>query len=1321
MPSVRQILLETRKNLLEHKRKRIQQENVKRLRRLKSSVDNHRRLDILQNPEEYYKVNLERERHSRKFKVKQNVYKVNVKTLPFRDNSKGVRQLLKHILQDVKERMKCRPDDYLRLNLHHPSLQSDIWFEFTQSKNLNEDLVMNKIEAVQQSKKDLTLTDGAAEMELFHVHYSQGAGGNQMKHLQGNRETFKNEKRSIVRIWNEDTICLARAIVVARCHAQKPADKDSPEYAVWKQKWERIRRSDVLSKKQKNEALELMKSADCSPHTTFGAGPGEWVKMQKILEPQYRLKVYEFKRGAPRLELIPIYKGTGNGTCLNILLDAGHYETILSMPGILGHSYYCDYCDVGYSHIEEHRTACPHRCSFCLANTPCAPDGTCVQCSICKGFFKSMDCYQRHLRPYSERSRVTVCDLMARCDRCNEWMSKKLLSKHKCGGQKHCRICKRVVNEDHKCYVQVIPKHGDDIKDRKRPLQMYIYFDFECTQENSIHVPNLCVAHRVCHCCHHLPVDQPCKRCESFGPRRHIFRGPTTLKDFMDWLLATTPHAQGYASAMVNKDAIVIAHNFKGYDGQFILNYLVHTACITPTVIMNGTKILSMQALDLKFIDSFNYLPFALAKMPSAFGLKELKKGYFPHFFNTEANQNYVGPYPAASFYGPDDMTSSARAAFYVWYEEQQGKTFDFQKEFLAYCISDVDILQRCCAQFAQTIHALVKVYPFREAITFASTANLAYRRRFMPPDSIAIIPNLGYHPARQFSLKASRWLSWLGRDLSIQHAWNGGEVKFGNFTVDGYDESTRTVYEFYGCYWHGCPICFPDLATETHPHRTQFTYNSLYELTLTRELALKEQGFNLVTLWEHEFDKQFQKSEPFQDFVRELEFQPPLNPREALYGGRTNATRLYCVEGDMRYVDVCSLYPYVLKHRPFPLGHPEIITEDFQDVRSYFGIILCRVLPPRGLYHPVLPYRTGGKLLFPLCRTCAEERPTDPHYRCNHTNAQRRFTGTWITCELIKALDCGYQLDRVYEVWHFSQQSSELFSRYIDTFLKIKQEASGFPPECQTEEEKQNYIQEIFRREKILLDSSSIEKNPVRRTIAKLFLNCLWGKFAQRLQLPKTQYLTSQDELNKMLEDSTIALKGMELLTNPNQPESDMILVNYEDRHEFIEECPFGNVVLAAFTTAHARLHLYETLHPLDTRVLYFDTDSIIYQHEEGQFNPTIVNSLGGWTDELDGDRIVKFMSGGPKNYAFETEKGQSVQKVKGITLNYRASQVVTLEALEKMIHQEIEDLQVRYPHKIFRNSRHELHTRPLAKTYQIVYDKRQVINDYHTLPFGY
>lgn len=53
-----------------------------------------------------------------------------------------------------------------------------------------------------------------------------------------------------------------------------------------------------------------------------------------------------------------------------------------------------------------------------------------------------------------------------------------------------------------------------------------------------------------------------------------------------------------------------------------------------------------MEACGLKFLDSYNYLPFALSKMPSAFGFQELKKGYFPHFFNTDQNQQYVGPYP---------------------------------------------------------------------------------------------------------------------------------------------------------------------------------------------------------------------------------------------------------------------------------------------------------------------------------------------------------------------------------------------------------------------------------------------------------------------------------------------------------------------------------------------------------------------------------------------------------------------------------------------------------------------------------------------------
>lgn len=236
--------------------------------------------------------------------------------------------------------------------------------------------------------------------------------------------------------------------------------------------------------------------------------------------------------------------------------------------------------------------------------------------------------------------------------------------------------------------------------------------------------------------------------------------------------------------------------------------------------------------------------------MPSAFVFRELKKGYFHHFFNTKRNQNYVGVYPSPAFYNPDDMSTSGRKAFYAWYKKQHGNVFNFQEEYLAYCISDVDILRRCCAQFRTTISTLVRVNPFQEAITFASTANLAYRRSFMPEHTIAIIPNLGYHPARQYSIKACRWLPWEGREKSIRHAKNGGEVRLGNFTVDGYDEVNNTVYEFHGCYWHGCPIFYPDRVTDIHPHHFDRTYATVYEQTLRREKALRDEGYNVVSIW---------------------------------------------------------------------------------------------------------------------------------------------------------------------------------------------------------------------------------------------------------------------------------------------------------------------------------------------------------------------------------------------------------------------------------------------------------------------------------------
>jgi len=113
-----------------------------------------------------------------------------------------------------------------------------------------------------------------------------------------------------------------------------------------------------------------------------------------------------------------------------------------------------------------------------------------------------------------------------------------------------------------------------------------------------------------------------------------------------------------------------------------------------------------------------------------------------------------------------------------------------------------------------------------------------------------------------------------------------------------------------------------------------------------------------------------------------------------------------------IHYSDICSLYPYVNKYGIYPIGHPEIISDNFKSIsksdRPYLGIMKLKILPPPNLLHPLLPMRSNGKLLFPLCKCCAQNEQTEP---CQHTVAERALTGTWTTMEIYKALELDYQV----------------------------------------------------------------------------------------------------------------------------------------------------------------------------------------------------------------------------------------------------------------------------------------------------------------------
>lgn len=165
--------------------------------------------------------------------------------------------------------------------------------------------------------------------------------------------------------------------------------------------------------------------------------------------------------------------------------------------------------------------------------------------------------------------------------------------------------------------------------------------------------------------------------------------------------------------------------------------------------------------------DWFNkFSPVALAELPMMFGLKELAKGFFPHLFNRRENQDIVMSHPPnIKYYDADSMMTdptraSNRKSFLEWYDTHKNDTFNFNKELLRYCRSDVDILRCCCLKFRDLFFEIKYernggTDHFAHFITIALACNLVFRKKFLNPETIGIIRIHGYRPYEKHSMKA--------------------------------------------------------------------------------------------------------------------------------------------------------------------------------------------------------------------------------------------------------------------------------------------------------------------------------------------------------------------------------------------------------------------------------------------------------------------------------------------------------------------------------------------------------------------------------------
>ena len=1338
----------------------------------------------------HYNVLGIRSKKVKKFQTKGMEFKVKFKDVPvtaakgdemFAWVNDAFEQLLGEVLQGIPDR------DQVGMTFQNDSLQKVVWLPFMRKEDLTLERVMTRMEKTVQSQEDFML-DSSFVVTLTHVTMPQGSGrGAVPRH---NFEGWMKEKRCFIKILAKDEqLCCARAIVTARAHRMRQMGHEFPQ-------WESMRKGGGI---QIQQAKELHKNAGVPE------GPCDIENLKKFqaVLPEYQLKVLSkdvfnsfIYCGPEAKEKLYLYHHDNHYdviTSMPSFLERAYFCDSCNRGYNTEEDHNCrgDFCSCCFQRtpcVMEKWISCKE-CNRYLKNPQCYDNHK--RPTPIKTVQKGGHC--KHVGGQS------VCDKVKRCH-CGKVIHERNRHgkrPHICG-EMYCRMCKDYFSEGHRCYMQPLSLPGEKLKESTKIQEMigveneeetlligksgtrkrqhffdvtddeeedeiqhgdeeedkrlsFIFFDFECTQDLPyegrdlkkkkrkkeqkveeemvyVHEPNLVVAQKVCEAC--LNVEDNVSQCIYCGPRENVFRGSRTKEDFCDWLFSGK-----------HEGSICLCHNFRGYDSYFILQYC-YDQVMLPELVMNGAKVMCMEVGGLKFKDSLNFLPMPLAKLPKMFDMKELCKGYFPHLFNTKENQTYVGSMPPIATYDPDSLKENERNNFYNWYQEQLEKNyvFDFEKEILQYCRSDVDILRRCCLKFRDLFINTTGVDPFHSCITIASACNRVYRSKFLKEDTIAIIPPQGYRPKDRHSLAAIRWLKWLSHKhgIEIKHARNHGEQRVGPYKVDGM--YGKTVFEFYGCLWHGHPLCFKE--REKNIPGSSLTVEDAFQHTLQRKEYLEKAGYVLEEIWECEYHRLLKTDPEMKVFVESVSIVDILDPREAFFGGRTNATRLFyeVPEGgkqQIRYRDVCSLYPWVCKYGKFPIGHPAVITENFGELDLYEGLVKCKVLPPSNLYHPVLPYRCNGKLLFPLCRTCVEAQIRDPGYKCSHNEDERALRGTWVTLELKKARQMGYIVLETYEVWHFAEteqydpstKSGGLFTPYIDLFLKLKQEASGWPSECGNDLlERKRYVSNYLTKEGVQLQEKHIDHNPGLRALAKLCLNSFWGKFGQRNNMEKTSYVKDPKDFYALLTQDDKVVKQVTFVNE------EMIRINWVQHEDLVDVLPNTNVILAAYTMAQARLKLYSYLEMLGEDVLYFDTDSVIYKTFPERDPIKVGNFLGDMTDELESDYgtgsyITRFVSGGPKNYAFEVysprmERTYTTMKVRGIHLNYAVSKLVNFDLLLSMVKGTgPEKLGVKYPHFICRTTGKEkqILTRPLSKDYRLVYDKRVLHADYNTYPYGY
>ena len=255
-------------------------------------------------------------------------------------------------------------------------------------------------------------------------------------------------------IKNNDTICLARAIVTAFANLK-------PEC------WTKTQVQDGFNKSrklQKDQALKFHEDTDIEIND-YGNDLNDVNKFANYLKieinivdsEQFNEIIYTANKGCE--DKIYLYK------------TRNHFDVIKSMTAFYV-SYYCHKCKKSYT--KRDRQKCPSKCLSCFTfNKDEKCDGKVIICEKCNRKFFGEKRFENHLKNRSKKENKSdiVCDSVKKCLKCKEIITGKYVNNHKCG-YKECSNSGKYANKNHKCYLKKKLKDGYCMINKDMPCRI---------------------------------------------------------------------------------------------------------------------------------------------------------------------------------------------------------------------------------------------------------------------------------------------------------------------------------------------------------------------------------------------------------------------------------------------------------------------------------------------------------------------------------------------------------------------------------------------------------------------------------------------------------------------------------------------------------------------------------------------------------------------------------------------------------------------------------------------------------------------------------